>query len=511
MSATQKHVVAFTYQSWGHARPLIHLCARFVKLREVYVTFLVPDSLLDRATSELSRSFAPGEDQPASRLRVVSLGDSAGAAGFNSVDETLKATWEKLCAEEEIVCGKTGTRFSSLSKPQAVILDYFAIGPIHTIRALSGNSVKIYSWMSGAAMGIFYLFGPEQLGGRGNIRLKAEEEAKRTGRSFEEIAIEMSLIPKGEVVKVPSLPPMYDYEYYPQEFDLPREVGAKLLPRIYEALESCDGTFLMSPQSYEPDAVAAVRQWYAETSRQVYVCGPLLPPQTATAAENEKKQSKVSAEIQEFLDKTLKTAGERSLLYMSFGSLFWPKSPEKVWAFLDVVMELNIPFLLSHASPKAVVPEDVKAKVQAYGKGFLSSWSPQQTVLEHPVTGWFLSHGGQNSVIESVAAGVPLILWPFGGDQPVNAIHISEQLQVGYELIEVRTGHGLHPIYRNGRKPAGTIDVLKSEAREVLTKAYGQDGAEKRERLQKLTESVLREWEEGGAALRDATAFLDGL
>ena len=26
--------------------------------------------------------------------------------------------------------------------------------------------------------------------------------------------------------------------------------------------------------------------------------------------------------------------------------MFWPiKSPEKVWAFLDVVMELNIPFV----------------------------------------------------------------------------------------------------------------------------------------------------------------------
>lgn len=104
------------------------------------------------------------------------------------------------------------------------------------------------------------------------------------------------------------------------------------------------------------------------------------------------------------------------------------------------------------------------------------------------------------------------ILWPFGGDQPMNAVHISEQLKVGYELIEVRTGPaGLHQIYRNGRTPKGTIEALKEEARDVLTKAYGPDGAEKRERLVALTHAVNHEWEEGGSALRDVKAFLENL
>lgn len=33
----------------------------------------------------------------------------------------------------------------------------------------------------------------------------------------------------------------------------------------------------------------------------------------------------------------------------------------------------------------AVVPDEVKEKVKAYGKGMLTPWSPQQTILEHPV------------------------------------------------------------------------------------------------------------------------------
>ncbi|KAI0368559.1 UDP-Glycosyltransferase/glycogen phosphorylase [Pilatotrama ljubarskyi] len=511
MTATPKHIVAFPYQAWGHARPLINLSARLVKMRDVTVTLLTSDAFYDRATAELARSFAPGEEDFAKRIRTVSVG-SADTFGFDALDQGFRSVWTKLSGGEELVCLKTGTNFGVLPKPQAVIIDFFAIEPTETIRKLSGNSVKIYSWVSGGTCALFYLFGPEKLGGRGNLRLKIEEESKRTGKPFPEVAAELAFLPKGVVIKTPALPPMYDYEYYPQDFPFPVELGMKIFPRAFETLESCDGAFLITPESYEPEAVEAVRQWYAETSRPVYTCGPLLPASSATSTENEKKQSMESTEIQEFLDATLKNAGEKSLLYISFGSIFWPlKTPEKIWAFIDVVMELNIPFILSHASPMAVVPEDVKQKVKEYGKGLLSPWTPQQTILEHPATGWFVCHGGHNGVTESICAGVPFILWPFGGDQPLNAVHISEQLKVGYELIEVRTGHGLHAIYRNGRKPIGTIEALKEEARDVLAKAYGEDGADKRKRLQALTDAVTHEWEEGGHSKRDVNAFLDSI
>ena len=34
----------------------------------------------------------------------------------------------------------------------------------------------------------------------------------------------------------------------------------------------------------------------------------------------------------------------------------------------------------------AAVPDDVINKVKAYGKGELTKWSPQQTILSHPVS-----------------------------------------------------------------------------------------------------------------------------
>ena len=105
----------------------------------------------------------------------------------------------------------------------------------------------------------------------------------------------------------------------------------------------------------------------------------------------------------------------------------------------------------------------------------------------------------------------PRILWPFGGDQPLNAIHIADQLQVGYELLEVRTGPGLKPIYRTGYTPKGTVEAVKAEVREVLQKAFGEDGAKKRAKLTQLQKALNGEWEEGGSSKRDALAFLDSL
>ena len=40
--------------------------------------------------------------------------------------------------------------------------------------------------------------------------------------------------------------------------------------------------------------------------------------------------------------------------------------------------------MLAHPSRFAIIPEDVKMRVDAYGKGLLTLWAPQQLVLNHP-------------------------------------------------------------------------------------------------------------------------------
>ena len=100
-------------------------------------------------------------------------------------------------------------------------------------------------------------------------------------------------------------------------------------------------------------------------------------------------------------------------------------------------------------------------------------------------------------------------MYPIDADQPVNAIHLSETLNIAYELVEVRNGKGAGPIYRNGRVPVGTIEAVKNEMRDVLERAFGEDGAQKRARLEVLRQTLQLAWSDSGVAKSDVETFLE--
>ncbi|TKR60366.1 hypothetical protein L596_027622 [Steinernema carpocapsae] len=49
----------------------------------------------------------------------------------------------------------------------------------------------------------------------------------------------------------------------------------------------------------------------------------------------------------------------------------------------------------------------------------------QRSVLEHPKTSGFISHCGQNSFLEAVHAGVPMVCIPMMGDQHVQTTKVK--------------------------------------------------------------------------------------
>ena len=90
---------------------------------------------------------------------------------------------------------------------------------------------------------------------------------------------------------------------------------------------------------------------------------------------------------------------------------------------MDVVIDMRIPFvcpvtmryvfdlktdlrsgyeIFATASPMAVVPEEIKEKVQASGLGIFSSWAPQQMILGHTVGFNFAIYSSSHVVLIDV-------------------------------------------------------------------------------------------------------------
>lgn len=82
-SCLRMAMIGLNFRLTGHARPLINLAARLVKLRDITVTLLTTNQFYDRTVSELERSFVPGEEEFANRMRYASA--SYERSFFNTI------------------------------------------------------------------------------------------------------------------------------------------------------------------------------------------------------------------------------------------------------------------------------------------------------------------------------------------------------------------------------------------------------------------------------------------
>ena len=78
------------------------------------------------------------------------------------------------------------------------------------------------------------------------------------------------------------------------------------------------------------------------------------------------------------------------------------------------------------------LPEGFLNRTRDLGK--IVPWAPQVQVLVHSSTGVFVTHCGWNSVLESIASGVPMIGRPFFGDQLINTWMVESVWKIGVRV-----------------------------------------------------------------------------
>jgi len=226
--------------------------------------------------------------------------------------------------------------------------------------------------------------------------------------------------------------------------------------------------------------LADAKEWSAEENKKVLAVGPTLPLLNGPPPANAEPGLEDPCLV--FLDNALKKYGEHSVLYISFGSIFFP-THDQLKALIETILALKtpMPFIITTAGSMAPPSEDLVAKIKASGN-LIVSWAPQQSVLAHPATGWMLSHCGSGGMYEALSQSVPLICWPYAADQNQNASLVVDVLGTGWELLQIRTGPAATKAYRGNTKIVGTEAAIREEMENVLTAAQGEDGKMKREK-----------------------------
>ncbi|KAL6343355.1 hypothetical protein AAG906_022938 [Vitis piasezkii] len=128
----------------------------------------------------------------------------------------------------------------------------------------------------------------------------------------------------------------------------------------------------------------------------------------------------------------------KSVIYVSFGSIT-VITKEQMMEFWHGLVNSGSRFLWV-IRPDSLTEKDGEFQLQAQlqevtkGRGQIVDWAPQEEVLAHPAVGGFLTHGGWNSTLESIFAGVPMICWPYFSDQQLNSRFVSHVWKIGMDM-----------------------------------------------------------------------------
>eukprot|EP01018_Ginkgo_biloba_P036064 Gb_05347 [translate_table: standard] len=238
-----------------------------------------------------------------------------------------------------------------------------------------------------------------------------------------------------------------------------------------------------------------------EFSKQVGVLpiGSLIPPQFLHGDLNQKRTVNNTGLWTEELEclGCLDRQSPCSVIYVSFGSLVVVNATQMEELALGLEATRQ-PFLwvvrndLMYGTT-VELPSNFTERIKDRGR--LVSWAPQLSVLSHPSVACVITHCGCNSTLESISMGVPMICWPYIGDQFLDRSYIVEVWKVGVALNANKNGL-----------------IQKDEIAAAMQRLMSEEqGKEIKKRVTNLKESCRTAVKEGGSSYINYKLFINAM
>ncbi|OEL28369.1 UDP-glycosyltransferase 73D1 [Dichanthelium oligosanthes] len=273
-----------------------------------------------------------------------------------------------------------------------------------------------------------------------------------------------------------------------------KEFGEEIMAESARA----DGLVVNTFAELEPLFVDA---YEAAIGRKIWTIGPLFLSTTmpSTATTEDANAARCAS--------WLESKKPRSVVFVSFGSLVRSSLPQLV-EIAHGLEASNRPFIW-------VVKPGNLAKFERWlsDDGFESrvgekglvirDWAPQRAILPHPATGAFVTHCGWNSVLECVAAGLPMATWPHFAEQFMNEKLVVDMLRVGVPV-------GVKDTAQWGVETEAVVATREDVERAVAAVMDGgEEGSARRDRAAELGRKAREAVARGGSSSRNVKLLME--
>eukprot|EP00253_Pinus_taeda_P003154 PITA_03154 len=229
--------------------------------------------------------------------------------------------------------------------------------------------------------------------------------------------------------------------------------------------------------------------------------GPLLPSAFLDGEHSEDRRVGTSIWTECDSSQWLDVKPNGSVIYVSFGSMVHATKSQLeeiamglkdsgqffLWALRPDIASSTVSDCLPHG-----FLDETK------GQGLVVPWCNQVQVLSHPSVAGFITHCGWNSMLESIALGVPMIGFPFWADQFTNSKIMADEWKIGFRLS-------------GGGQGGGRGLILRKDISSAIRKIFSDEGMEVKKNVEALRDSARTAVRRGGSSDRNLERFVEGL
>uniref|UniRef100_A0A453GZP2 Uncharacterized protein n=1 Tax=Aegilops tauschii subsp. strangulata TaxID=200361 RepID=A0A453GZP2_AEGTS len=268
----------------------------------------------------------------------------------------------------------------------------------------------------------------------------------------------------------------------------------KFVEEVREGIRMADGAVVNTFLGLEEQFVAC---YEAALGKPVWAPGPFF-----LNSRNEEARTVNQSAVTAWLDKM----DQSTVVYVSFGSLA-QMLPKQLYEIGHGLEDSGKPFLWVVKESETVLPEAkewlqaLETRTARHGL-VVHGWAPQVAILSHRAVGGFMTHCGWNSLLESVAQGVPVVTWPHFGDQFLNERLAVDVLGVGVPVRPFDAEKAVDPVVRGHIARAvselmgdgAVAEERRRKCKEYRERAHGAmaKGGSSHENLTLLLHSFMR-------------------